>query len=152
MDIQVNREICEGCSLCISECPAGAISLFEGIAEIDKALCTQCQVCIEACPVGAITVIAQPIPQNINAIQVVPAQDTIIEEPVLPSSPYRFSSVLSSIGSAILPRLVNVLINAFEQHLTQGDNKLPSLTSQNSVDPVRHGRRRYQHRIQGRRQ
>jgi len=53
---------CIGCNLCVANCPAGAISMQDGIAVIDNAKCISCGICIAGnnadfggCPVGAIS-------------------------------------------------------------------------------------------------
>lgn len=60
----VNETVCKGCSLCISACPRGIISLSKklnakgfhpaGVEEMDK--CTGCAMCAMMCPDVAITV------------------------------------------------------------------------------------------------
>ena len=61
---QVSPELCKGCLLCRSECPAGAISLNDAVnpetgkqvkkAVIDPDLCIKCGQCYARCPFGAI--------------------------------------------------------------------------------------------------
>ena len=53
-DIDTNR--CIGCSLCVSICPAGAITVDE-TALVDRGTCTGCGACIEECPQGAISLV-----------------------------------------------------------------------------------------------
>ena len=151
MEVHVNKELCEGCGDCISVCPAGAISIVDGVAEIDKLLCTQCQACIKACPPAAISITELPTRENLKLPQVV-EQKAINLEPVLLPAKYRFLSVLSNVGSVLLPRLADMVINALERHSIQGEKKLINPTSQNYEGPVRHSGRGYQHRIQGGRQ
>jgi len=52
--IQVDQELCVGCGLCISNCPAGAISLSFNKAYIDYRKCTGCEICISTCPLAVI--------------------------------------------------------------------------------------------------
>ena len=52
--IEVIREECIGCKLCIKVCSFAAITMVEGIAEIDTDKCTLCSACVTACPVNAI--------------------------------------------------------------------------------------------------
>lgn len=54
MAIEVIREKCKGCAICVSACPFGAIEMREKAAVIVGG-CTGCAVCIEKCPFGAIT-------------------------------------------------------------------------------------------------
>jgi pyruvate formate lyase activating enzyme len=44
---------CVGCSTCVLNCPAGAITLSNNIVEIDDRLCTRCFQCVDICPHSA---------------------------------------------------------------------------------------------------
>jgi len=52
--LQVRRDLCIGCGLCIENCPQQAISLLWGQASIDQSRCNQCHHCVEICSQGAI--------------------------------------------------------------------------------------------------
>ena len=41
---------CIGCKICEKNCPAGAITVTESVAEIDYSKCTGCGICEEKCP------------------------------------------------------------------------------------------------------
>ena len=51
----VNKEKCIGCSQCVKDCPASAISLNENKAEINNTTCFKCGHCIAICPVEAVS-------------------------------------------------------------------------------------------------
>ncbi len=51
----VNKNACVGCSECIKNCNANAISLVNEKAEIDKGKCEGCTMCIAVCPQSAIS-------------------------------------------------------------------------------------------------
>jgi NADPH-dependent glutamate synthase beta subunit-like oxidoreductase len=57
-EIEVKREICSGCGVCIDLCSYEALSLDKSgdkaIAVIDKPRCKRCGVCVAACPSAAI--------------------------------------------------------------------------------------------------
>lgn len=53
--IQVNREKCVKCRLCVKNCPMRAMSLKNGSIKNDVSLCIKCGVCQHNCPVKAIT-------------------------------------------------------------------------------------------------
>lgn len=149
MEVQINKEFCKGCGICIPVCPAGAISLVDGIAEVNHSLCTLCQACLNACPTGAISISELPVRQESSAVQVVPGQATIINESVLQPPARRLSFVLSSIGSVILPRLANLFMDALERHFLQGQSNSLYRASQNTMVPTRNNGRGFRRRIRG---
>ena len=51
---KVNKEECVGCAVCVDVCPASAISMSNGKAEIDSGKCTSCGRCAQVCPRAAI--------------------------------------------------------------------------------------------------
>ncbi len=69
-------EKCNGCRLCLKNCPVGAISgELKHIHVIDQAKCTRCNVCLEVCPpkvaavikasgddIGKLHVLEKPVP------------------------------------------------------------------------------------------
>ena len=54
--VEVNKEKCIGCGVCVTVCPVGAIALSQGeeYAIIDHDQCIECFTCIETCPQEAI--------------------------------------------------------------------------------------------------
>ncbi|MEF9922734.1 MAG: electron transfer flavoprotein subunit alpha [Anaerovoracaceae bacterium] len=53
MAIQVIKEKCKGCNICVKACPFQAIDMVNKIASINEK-CTACNVCIAKCPFDAI--------------------------------------------------------------------------------------------------
>ncbi len=51
---EVDAEKCNGCGICVEECPAGAISIKDEKAVINEALCKGCGACGALCPTEAI--------------------------------------------------------------------------------------------------
>ena len=54
--IEVIREKCVGCELCLKACAFDAIVINDKIAEIDLDKCTLCGACVSACPFDAIII------------------------------------------------------------------------------------------------
>lgn len=52
--LQIRKDRCLGCGLCVSNCPQQAITLLSGQAEIDNNRCNHCGLCLGVCPRGAI--------------------------------------------------------------------------------------------------
>ncbi len=57
----LKRSECVGCARCADICPAHAITMKEGKAQIDRSLCIRCFCCQEFCPIGAMKVHRTPI-------------------------------------------------------------------------------------------
>lgn len=116
MVMQVYREECNGCGICVETCPNDAIILLDGKAEINSQKCTMCTSCAEACPNEAIR--AVDLTQGI-----VPASPSVIKmanPETIPSPPTRtlapwMSATLSFLGREVAPRLLDVLLGRIEQ-------------------------------------
>ncbi|MDP2925623.1 MAG: 4Fe-4S binding protein [Nanoarchaeota archaeon] len=55
--IKINEKKCDGCSLCIPNCPEGAIQIIDGKARlISDLFCDGLGACLGYCPQGAITI------------------------------------------------------------------------------------------------
>ena len=59
MSVSVDTEKCTGCGLCVSVCPAQAISIIQNKAFIDQNKCAECLRCMDECPTNAIHQIAE---------------------------------------------------------------------------------------------
>jgi ferredoxin len=55
--IHIDEEKCNGCGLCVSDCPEGAIQIIKGKAKlVNEFFCDGLGACIGSCPQGAITI------------------------------------------------------------------------------------------------
>lgn len=55
--ITIDQEKCDGCGLCASDCPEGALQVIDGKARlVGDILCDGLGACIGACPVNAISI------------------------------------------------------------------------------------------------
>ena len=120
--IEVNLERCTGCGSCLDACPAEAISIVEGHAQIDDARCQRCEACVSACPAGALAVVSAPVavvesrvPQARPAtlIDVRPVRTVPVpwHRKVLPA----LGAVASFTAREVLPRVLEIIASSPER-------------------------------------
>ncbi len=68
--VEVDRDRCRGCALCMDSCPVSAIALSEMIAAIDTTACIECFTCQEICPSGAIRFVRAPFYEQLSRLRV----------------------------------------------------------------------------------
>jgi len=110
LTIELDR--CDGCGVCVEVCPGGAISLVDGAARIDSGSCTECEACVRACPTGAIRV-ARPV-----AVREEPAT-AVVERPRPVTLVTLVGATLSFIGSQLLPRAADAIVNVLDRRLSK---------------------------------
>ncbi|MBN2407892.1 MAG: 4Fe-4S binding protein [Elusimicrobia bacterium] len=55
--VKIDADVCTGCSICIDECPTGALEMENGVSVLARpGDCTLCGNCEDVCPVSAITI------------------------------------------------------------------------------------------------
>ena len=54
--IQVDKDLCDYCSACISVCPPDCIEVTENDLTIEHYLCIDCDLCVKICPIEALSV------------------------------------------------------------------------------------------------
>lgn len=59
------QNLCEGCGLCVEQCPAGALSLSGGKVAWEEDRCCQCDTCIRVCPHFASPKVTRMTPQEV---------------------------------------------------------------------------------------
>ena len=63
----VNQEMCNGCGICIDECPVEVITLNEmDKAQIDEESCIRCGKCHDVCPEEAVRHDSEKIPEQVE--------------------------------------------------------------------------------------
>lgn len=129
-------------------CPTGAISLDTdaGVSTINPALCDECLACLEACPNDAIQTVASTDVMPAAAWEVVEGDfvgsQVILagpaELPVTTHRPGRLAALtgtaLASVGSWLLPRAADALLEAMERRLVGGVNSSPTARPPNSAN------------------
>ncbi|MBE0467866.1 MAG: 4Fe-4S binding protein [Candidatus Desulforudis sp.] len=53
--VTIDRETCEGCGECTESCPAEALAMVDGKAQVVNDECMGCETCVTICPSGSIT-------------------------------------------------------------------------------------------------
>jgi ferredoxin len=62
----IDKNKCIGCGICARQCPANAISMKEGKAEIDDDKCIRCGKCHDVCPQEAVRHDSEKIPTEVE--------------------------------------------------------------------------------------
>ena len=62
----VDDELCDGCGVCVEECPVDTIVMKCDVAEIDMSDCIRCGTCHSVCPSEAIRHDKEKIPEEVR--------------------------------------------------------------------------------------
>lgn len=127
--IQIYQDLCSGCGTCVEVCPAGAIHLDGGFAQVNPERCTGCWACVQACPNGAIEAVPEPVqaeavlepavrgqaipaaarPQEIIPVHIPPPPTVIYRPPSLAQQLLPpLGAALAFLGREIAPRLLRL--------------------------------------------
>jgi NAD-dependent dihydropyrimidine dehydrogenase PreA subunit len=146
--IRVNQALCEGCGVCIEECPTEAITLVDGAAMVDAALCNGCagedemhnKACVEICPNEALSWIAEPAlasaPEPSSLVVVEPSVEVI---PVSTGKPALWrraivpavGGALTWVGREVVPRLAPLALDVLDRRISRwsrDENATPAPT------------------------
>jgi NAD-dependent dihydropyrimidine dehydrogenase PreA subunit len=140
--LTIDRTLCTGCGICLDTCPTGAISLDEDecASTIDPALCNECLECLDVCPNDAIQRVESPdlapawggevVEGEVIASEVIPVSEVGL--PGRTRQPGQLATLagtaLTFVGSWLLPRATNALLDAMERRLVDGASSAPSTT------------------------
>ena len=155
--LTIDRTLCTGCGTCLDACPTGAISLDEDecASTIDPALCNECLECLDVCPNDAVQRVESPdlapawggevVEGEVIASEVIPVSEVGL--PVRTQQPGQLTTLagtaLTFVGSWLLPRAANALLDAMERRLVDGARSAPSAT------PLRSGNKSSMRRMGG---
>ncbi|MDQ7779134.1 MAG: response regulator [Planctomycetota bacterium] len=127
-EIEVNKDICSGCAICLSVCPYGAIEMKEEtghtISVSNDVRCKRCGVCVTACPAEARDIrddlvetkdalfknLAFPVTKG--SIMIVDDEDIIRKSLAEWFRDAGFSTVLAEDGRAALKTLATTPVDA----------------------------------------
>jgi len=62
----IDANLCDGCGICIEECPVGAIIMVDENAQIDMDICIRCGTCHKVCPQNAARHDSEKIPEEVE--------------------------------------------------------------------------------------
>jgi ferredoxin len=62
----INVEDCNGCGICVEECPVNTIAMKDEEAEIDMGGCIRCGICHDICPQDAVKHDSEKVPEIID--------------------------------------------------------------------------------------
>ena len=62
----IKVEDCNGCGICVGECPVNTIAMKDEEAEIDMDGCIRCGICHDICPQDAVKHDKEKIPEHID--------------------------------------------------------------------------------------
>lgn len=149
MAMVINPEKCNGCGVCVDDCPMEAIELINGIAQIDQKRCRECEACLSACPMGAITTTAfcQPIskPERGEIVKVNPSQAISTSSNTKTKTNNWASVFLALLSSDLIPRMTDLINTVFEQKSQTSQIAIKSTPTKESIwlDYGRQRRKRY---------
>jgi NAD-dependent dihydropyrimidine dehydrogenase PreA subunit len=159
--LTIDRLLCTGCAACVDVCPSGALRMDgEPVPTLVSALCDECLACLEACSTGAIQRLTSPQPVPVVAGEVVEGE--IVEGEALPAPAYSrplapqpsrlrtglAGSALAWVGSWLLPRAADALLDAVGRRLAGGASSAPHSRDESPMKPA--GRHRRQRRRRSR--
>lgn len=171
--VQIDRDRCTGCGICVEACPTEAIAIQDGFAHINGERCNECGTCAEVCPQGAVLLLSEPDSsdqsvvkphgpavdrsQEIITVRVPPPPTLAPERP----SPARqlglaLGGALTFLGREVAPRLLRLAVDWVEEQVRAPEKSSSTGTRQQRTpdDAVRRpsaqggggGRRRRQRR------
>jgi len=115
--VYVDEAHCTGCGLCVDVCPTGAISVVNGVAQVEQSLCQECDACLSACPNGALLALQEPAVAEKPAPVRAPAPSPIPVRSVAPAPrpntgvwPW-LGAALGFVGRDVVPRVAAFLGN-----------------------------------------
>jgi NAD-dependent dihydropyrimidine dehydrogenase PreA subunit len=123
----IKQAQCMGCGACVESCPSGALSVYEGKAQIDARLCNSCGSCVDACPNGAIATAvpalapdstltrpSAPLPSAAPALR--PTVEKQMVQPTRRATAPALGAALAFLGYEIAPRVASAVVETILRH------------------------------------
>jgi len=114
----VNRDRCTGCGACVEACPAGAVRLVDGKADIDATMCRGCEACVDACPERAIATVSEPVAAESRLVPAEPTARTALTVPPVGGTRHVrpwLGAALVFVAREVVPRLATSLLDIWDR-------------------------------------
>lgn len=144
--VYVDEKRCSGCGACVDVCPAGAIAIRDGVANIDQELCTECEACAAACVEGAILTVTEPAALVQSRRQPTPVVPERTPVSLAARAAPAVGSALFFLGREIVPRVASYLLDALDRKMSTPSTSSSDQDTLTSPRSARGGGRRARRR------
>lgn len=126
--IEIDEDLCNGCGLCIPNCPEGALQIIDGKARmISDLFCDGLGACVGHCPEGAMKVIerdAEPYDEKKTMVNVVKGGPNVIKAHLLHLKDHRQTEFFNQ---AIEYLEENNIENPLKKDIMENEHRHPGM-------------------------